>query len=274
MQTDNRIKVQQAGLRAEPTYKILNTMTQAVRVLRKQKFSVFAFFTATSLFQAVQASPVDLKVFKVVTASSPGTAFVLGPSDRGQCILLTAYHVIKNNSDTEPLEIFTPKGQKFLMNKSSFKYDETIDLAFATASSCSNSLGLPLARATTITVSTKVHIKGYPTDEEVTHSVRSMPFTATGRVTQYNNSETYDLNYDAPTKPGYSGGPVLNDDGRELMAVHGMSDTVGDSNDHNLREQLRVGGRGISAPLVYRFLKAYGIILPRSDKSACLVGVC
>jgi S1-C subfamily serine protease len=249
-------------------------MKAATKISRNLRFIVTAFLAAASAFQAVEASTVDQKIFKVVTASSPGTAFVIGPSDRGQCILITAYHVIKGNSNSEPLEILTPKGQMFSINKAAFKYNEKLDLAFAAASSCANSLGLPLARATSITVSTRVHIKGYPIDEEVSHSSRVAPFTVTGRITQYNDSETYDLNYDAPTKPGYSGGPVINNDGLELMAVHGLSDTVGDSWDHDLREQLRVGGRGVSAPLLYKFLKEYGIILPRSEKSVCLVGVC
>jgi S1-C subfamily serine protease len=252
---------------------IENMLVSVSKVIMGPRLIIPAL-AAASIFQGVEASPVDLKIFKVVTASSPGTAFVIGPSDRGQCILITAYHVIKDNSDSEPLEIFTPKGQRFIMNKSAFKYDHKLDLAFAAASSCANSLGLPLARATSITVSTKVHVKGYPNDEEAAHSTKIIPFTVTGRVTQYNDSVTYDLNYDAPTKPGYSGGPVINDDGSELMAVHGLSDTVGDSSDHELREQLRVGGRGVSAPLLYRFLKEHGINIPRSDKSTCLVGVC
>lgn len=242
--------------------------------LIKYLFFIPTCLGAASLFQAVKASPIDQRIFKVVTVGDPGTAFVLGPSDKGRCILVTAYHVIKGNSSSEPLQILSPKGDKFVLSKAAFKYDEKLDLAFAPAASCKNSLGLPLARATTITVSTKVRIKGYPIDEEAVHSVRVMPFTATGRVTQYNDSIPYDLNYDAPTKPGYSGGPVINNDGRELMAIHAYSDTVNDSNDYELREQLRVGGRGVSAPLIYKFLKGFGVNLPRSKKSVCLVGVC
>ena len=260
--------------RTEPADMISSAIKAAVKISRELPVIVPAFFAAASVFQAAEASTLDQRIFKVVTASSPGTAFVIGPSDRGQCILITAYHVIKGNSNSEPLEILTPKGQKFSINKTAFKYNEKLDLAFAAASSCANSLELPLARATSITVSTKVLIKGYPLDEEASHAARVAPFTVTGRVTQYNDSETYDLNYDAPTKPGYSGGPVINNDGLELMAVHGLSDTVGNSSDHDLREQLRVGGRGVSAPLLYKFLKEYGIILPRSEKSVCLVGVC
>jgi S1-C subfamily serine protease len=217
---------------------------------------------------------MDDRIIKVVTASDPGSAFVIGPSERGRCVLLTAYHVIKDNSPSEPLQFITPKGQRFSASKSAFKFDEALDLAFMPASSCTNSIGLPLARASTITVSTKVHIKGYPVDQEAAHTAKVVPFTVTGRITQYNDSVGYDLNYDAATQPGYSGGPVVNDDGAELMAIHGFSDTVGDTTDYELREKLRVGGRGVSAPLIYKFLKSHGIIMPRSDKAICLVGVC
>lgn len=246
-----------------------------MRCLRAGLALLGAIASASSLsIQGVSAASLDDKIIKVVTASDPGSAFVIGPSERGNCVLLTAYHVIKDNSPSEPLQFITPKGQRFSASKSAFKFDEVLDLAFMPASSCSNSIGVPLARASAITVSTKVHIKGYPVDQEAVHSSRVMPFTVTGRITQYNDSLGYDLNYDAATQPGYSGGPVLNDDGAELMAIHGFSDTVGDTNDYELREKLRVGGRGVSAPLIYRFLRSHGIIMPRSDKAICLVGVC
>ena len=221
-----------------------------------------------------RANLFDDKIIKVVTASDPGTAFVIGPSERGTCVLLTAYHVIKDNSPSEPLQFITPRGQKFSASKAAFSFDEALDIAFIPASSCADSIGLPLARASTITVSTKVHIKGYPVDQEAVHSKVVAPFTVSGRITQYNDSSRYDLSYDAPTQPGYSGGPVLNDDAAELMAIHGFSDTIGETTDYDLREKLRVGGRGVSAPLIYKFLKSHGIMMPRSEKAICLVGVC
>lgn len=225
-------------------------------------------------FGLAAAPQLDQRIFKVVTAGDPGTAFVLGPASNGRCVLLTAYHVIKENGNSEPLLFLSPQGKKFSVLKGAFKVSESLDLAFLPAATCESSLQLPMARASAITVSTKVHIKGYPVDQEAVHSVKVLPFTATGRITQYNDTTGYDLNYDAATKPGYSGGPVLNDDGQELLAVHGFTDSVGNSDDLEQREQLRVGGRGVSAPLVYRFLKDNGYTLPRSDKAACLVGIC
>jgi len=216
----------------------------------------------------------DENILTVITAADPGTAFVAGPAENGRCVLLTAYHVVKENADNEPLQFISPKGFKFTLFKSAFKYDESLDIAFAPAPTCRNSVRLPFARASAITVSTKVYIKGYPFDQDSGQTPRGGPLTVDGRITQYNDTHGYDLNYDAPTRPGYSGGPVINADASELMAVHGFSDTVGDTTDYEQREQLRVGGRGVSAPLVYRFLKEYGYQMPRSSKAVCLVGVC
>lgn len=216
----------------------------------------------------------DENILTVITAADPGTAFVAGPAENGRCVLLTAYHVVKENADNEPLQFISPKGFKFTLFKSVFKYDESLDIAFAPAPTCRNSVRLPFARASAITVSTKVYIKGYPFDQDSGQTPRGGPLTVDGRITQYNDTHGYDLNYDAPTRPGYSGGPVINADASELMAVHGFSDTVGDTTDYEQREQLRVGGRGVSAPLVYRFLKEYGYQMPRSSKAVCLVGVC
>ena len=111
--------------RTEPADMISSAIKAAVKISRDLQVIVPAYFAAASVLQAAEASTLDQRIFKVVTASSPGTAFVIGPSDRGQCILITAYHVIKGNSNSEPLEILTPKGQKFSINKTAFKYNET-----------------------------------------------------------------------------------------------------------------------------------------------------
>jgi S1-C subfamily serine protease len=221
-----------------------------------------------------QQDALDPLIYKINTAADPGSGFVLGPDSNGRCVLITAFHVIRNNAASEPLQIQTPGGQSFNLSRSAFIVDEQLDLAFTPAGSCANSLSLPLARASAITVSSRVRIKGYPFDSQAEAEGRVYPATVQGRITQYNDRQGYDLNYDASTRPGYSGGPVISDSGAELMAVHGFSDTVGDSDDLDARERLRVGGRGVSAPLLYRFLRRSGYLLPRSERSVCLVGVC
>lgn len=232
---------------------------------------VGALLPATPL----QASQMHAaRLFKVITAADPGTAFVIGPAENGRCVLLTAVHVIRVNASNEPLLFQSPSGSRLSLKTSAFMRDAELDLAFAPLASCKDSLALPLARATSIVVSKKVRVMGYPVDMEASLGSRVVPSSVRGRITQFNDANGYDLNYDAATKPGYSGGPVISDEGDALLALHGFSDTVGNVQDPSRREQLRVGGRGVSSALIYRFLKRYGYVLPRTQIQTCLVGVC
>jgi len=224
--------------------------------------------------QPVVSAELDKRIFLVETAAGSGSAFVIGPATDGRCVLVTSWHVIEDNAPQEPLVIKKPDGAQFQVSRSAFKADPVLDLAFMPASNCNNSIKLALLRANAITVSTRVFIKGYPISMEGQSQGPVRPSTAAGRVTLYSDITGYDLSYDAPTRPGYSGGPVLSENSSVLLGVHGMTDTVQDSQDYELREALRVGGRGVSAPLLYRFLRSHGYTMPRSQPAACLVGVC
>lgn len=245
-------------------FTLLSTLNLAVMVFAVPDYDA----------KAAPQQQLDQRILKINTAGDHGSGFVIGPDSNGRCVIVTAFHVIKGNTASEPLFVHTPLGQKFSLSRSAFTVDEALDLAFTPAATCSNSLSIPFARASAITVSTRVHIKGYPLDQEHGVGQRVAPATATGRISQYNDNHGYDLSYDAPTRPGYSGGPVIGESSGELIAVHGMSDTVGDSQDVDSRERLRVGGRGVSAPLLHRFLRRHGFTMPRSDRAVCLVGVC
>lgn len=221
---------------------------------------------------AVKAGLDDL-VFKALSAGSSGSAFIVGPAENGQCILLTAYHVIADNAPTEPIT-FVSTMKTILLYRKDFSYEESLDIAIAPAPNCESSLNVTFAKAGTITISSKVLVKGFPLSTMEGHEFSEKPQTALGRITSYTNERGYDLSYDAPTKPGLSGGPVVSEDEHELLAIHGRTDTTNESNEHETRERFRTGGRGISAPQIYRFAKEIGYILPRSSKSICLVGVC
>jgi hypothetical protein len=213
------------------------------------------------------------RVFRVTTAADNGSAFVLGPAENGTCVLLTALHVIRENAKNEPLLFESPIGRQLSIYSSSFLRDEILDLAFVPLASCKDSLGLPLARATSIVVTRTVEVLGYPVDLEPIHRGKVIPHSVRGRITQVSNRSGYDLYYDAPTKPGYSGGPVISDGNSEILALHGLSDTAGDVRDPSDRERLRLGGGGVSSAQIYLFLKSYGYIIPRKGVP-CLVGVC
>jgi hypothetical protein len=217
---------------------------------------------------------ISAKLFKVNTAADPGTAFVIGPAENGRCVLLTALHVIRVNASDEPLLFQSPSGSLLKLKNTVFTGDPDLDIAFVPVSSCNESIALPLARATSIEVSQKVVVMGYPADKEPVQGLKPIPSVVTGRITQYNDTSGYDLNYDAATKPGYSGGPVISDQGRALLAMHGFSDTVNNLQDPSQREKLRVGGRGVSSALIHIFLKRHGYLMSRTQVATCLVGIC
>ncbi|MEB3234112.1 MAG: hypothetical protein VKM98_01680, partial [Cyanobacteriota bacterium] len=123
---------------------------------------------------------IDRKILRVTTASDPGSAFVLGPADDGRCILMTAYHVIAVNAETEPIIFSSPLGYEFKLSKGQFKFNKELDLAFTPASSCKNSIRLPVARATAITVASKVMVKGYPFDGPAETAKKPYPSTVIG----------------------------------------------------------------------------------------------
>lgn len=229
---------------------------------------------ASLVAQAAPQDAIAARVFKVSTAADPGTAFVIGPAENGRCVLLTALHVIRVNASNEPLLFQSPSGSRLSLGPGAFTRSTDLDLAFAPVPSCKDSLALSLARATAIVVSTKVVVLGYPVELDDARGGKVLPSSVSGRITQFNDTMGYDLNYDAATKPGYSGGPVISAGGDVLLALHGFSDTVGNVQDPSQRERLRVGGRGMSSALIHRFLKSHGYVVPRAQASACLVGVC
>lgn len=112
--------------------------------------------------QAGQQAPAATaaRVFKVSTAADPGSAFVIGPAENGRCLLLTALHVIRINARNEPLLFQSPSGSRLNLRTTSFTVDEDLDLAFAPLTACKDSLGLPLARPTSIVPSQKVWVFG------------------------------------------------------------------------------------------------------------------
>ena len=229
----------------------------------------------------------------------PGTAFVLGPDKRRRCVLLTAKHTMFDHIEFESatFKIFFPGGEFKEINPAAFKFpqDPNLDLAFAPVSCDGKELKLPLAKSSSISITAPVRVFGYPASKHSNDDYSGRGDIREGIVTKYSASgndaknKGYNISYSAKTSTGFSGGPVLSNDLSELIAVHGYTFSVQpDPNKENSnqqidldllseeeqREYLRVGGSGISASKVYRFLRDYGYIMKRSKKAPCLVGVC
>ena len=231
---------------------------------------------------------------------APGTGFVLGPDKRRRCVLLTAKHTMFDHFlDRVPtFKIYLPDGNTKEINPNAFKFpvkDPKLDLALAPVSCNGMELSMPLAKSSAISITTPVKVFGYSSKKHSNDGYSGRGDILEGIVTKYSASGNdaknrgYNISYSAKTFPGFSGGPVLSSDLSELIAVHGYTFSVQpDPNNENInkiidfdlmsaddqREYLRVGGSGISASKVYRFLREHGYIMKRSKKAACLVGVC
>ena len=231
---------------------------------------------------------------------APGTGFVLGPDKRRRCVLITAKHTmfdhIEYNNPT--FKIFFSDGIETDISPKSFKFpikDPKLDLALAQVTCDGKQLSLPLAKTSSISITTPIKVFGYPSNKHKNDVYSGRGDIVEGIVTKYSASgndaknKGYNISYSAKTYTGFSGGPVLSSDLSELIAVHGYTFAVQtDPNKENIGEQVdldsmtadqqreynRVGGSGISASKLYRFLREHGYIMKRSKRPPCLIGVC
>ena len=228
----------------------------------------------------------------------PGTGFVIGPDKRRRCVLLTAKHTMFNWVEyDENFGIYFANGEKRSVNPKIFFFprDPQLDLAAAPVPCDGKEISVPLAKSSAISITTPVKVFGYPSYNHSNDMYSGPGDIIEGIVTKYSASgndaknKGYNISYSAKTFTGFSGGPVLSSDLSELIAVHGYTFSVQPNlnkdnrnqqidldllSEDEQREFLRVGGSGISASKVYRFLREHGYIMKRSKKAACLIGVC
>ena len=244
-------------------------------------------------------SDVISKIVKIQgPEGKPGTGFVLGPDKRRRCLLLTAKHTMFNWVEYEEnFKIYFSNGDFRSVNPKIFIFpsDPKLDLAAARVPCNGMEISVPLAKSSAISITTPVKVFGYPSYNHSNESYSGRGDMIEGIVTKYSASgndaknKGYNISYSAKTFTGFSGGPVFSSDLSELIAVHGYTFSVqpdpnNEKTDRQIdldllsedeqREYLRVGGSGISASKVYRFLRDHGYIMKRSKKAACLVGVC
>lgn len=244
-------------------------------------------------------SDIISKVVKIQgPLGKPGTGFVLGPDKRNRCLLITAKHTMFDWIEyDEDFNIYFADGQVIKVKPNSFFFpsDPNLDLAASKVTCDGKEINVPLAKSSAISITTPVKVFGYPSYNHSNDNYSGRGDTIEGIVTKYSASgndaknKGYNISYSAKTFTGFSGGPVLSSDLSELIAVHGYTFSVQpDPNNLKInqqidldllsedeqREYLRVGGSGISASKVYRFLREHGYIMKRSKKAACLVGVC
>lgn len=158
---------------------------------------------------------------RVMTQGSPGSG-VLIRKEGNRYYFLTSKHVIEDTNSGEESYAVTSDGQQHPVDTKSIQYGRTADLALAFFESSNDYAVGTLSDATTVGELDDIYVAGYPLAGNATTESN---FTITAGVVtsigQYKDG--YGIEYDARTRVGMSGGPVLNAKG-ELVGIHGRAE--------------------------------------------------
>jgi tetratricopeptide (TPR) repeat protein len=139
--------------------------------------------------------------------------------------VLTANHVVQNNM---PYNIFTSTGKSYSVTKVVHvqRSSSEPDLAIATFKSAESYPIAAIGSSDLMGIGAAIYVCGYPAPG-LGDTERSFEFTD-GIVTSrpQTRPQGYTLRYNALTRGGMSGGPVLDDMGR-LVGIHGQGDNAG-----------------------------------------------
>jgi Trypsin-like peptidase domain/TPR repeat len=202
-------------------------------------FSTAAFFGTTLIIvqPAVQAkSAIEVgRIAKAITleinrvGSNNGGSGILLQRQGDLYTVLTARHVVDGSSS---FNLKTSDGKVHKVISNSIRSDDgSLDLAILKFRSNNPYALAKIGTSNSLENGSILFVAGFP---KATYAVGSGDLNFTkgemiGNATK-GNKGGYSLMYSNITRPGMSGGPVLNEDG-ELVAIHGLGDREGDSGE-------------------------------------------
>jgi len=192
----------------------------------------FATAATAVIFDDVDAVAQDAsavaRVAKQVTvlvagASSPGSG-VLIKKVGNRYSVLTAWHVIKDTSASEVIEIKTPDGEWHESVSGSVRQIGKIDLAVLTFESSNSYEIVATGDIDDIASGNQIFVSGFPLPSSSV-PVSLFRFLKGDVIANATVAipDGYQLLYSNPTLPGMSGGSVLNSQG-QLVGIHGRSE--------------------------------------------------
>ena len=197
--------------------------------------------------QAQSAEAVD-RVAKAITVriegATQGSGFLIA-RDGNTYTVLTAWHVLKSHKKGEELGIYTADGQVHSHIPDSIRRIGSFDLAKVTfSSSIAYQIGNPELH-TRVSREDVLVASGYPLDSggEIAANTGELIAYASMGIDQ-----GYQLLYTNSTRPGMSGGPLVNQQGR-VIGVHGR----GEKSILNSRGEIEVVKTGINQGVPIRF---------------------
>jgi len=148
----------------------------------------------------------------VIKGVTPGTGVIIAKR-QNTYFVLTARHVIETEDE---YTIDAPDGRSYPLNYKKVQKNKTLDLAVFEFTSNAAYNVANLGDSDRLSLGSMISVYGFPNGEQRFSS---------GTISEVidNGDSGYNLIYQAPTKPGMSGGPVLNSLG-QLVGIHGQGE--------------------------------------------------
>ena len=197
--------------------------------------------------RAVAKSPTEIaEIAEAVTVKVennlgvPGGSGVIVAQEDNTYTVLTANHVVKNVNIG--YLVHTPDNQQHQVIKVTLLNQDELDLAYITFTSNKPYSVATIGNSEYAVPGASIFVSGYPLTAEENQQ-RHWEFT-TGTVTSIRDTATegYSMRYQALTRRGMSGGPVLDTSGR-LVGIHGQGDVIGSvkNESSSIPEPLKTG---------------------------------
>lgn len=173
-----------------------------------------------------QISGIAKQVTVLIDGQNPGSGVIIGRNGSTYTVL-TAFHVV---ATPDEYDIVTPTDQRYTLDYKTVKQLPGVDLALLTFKSNKAYKVANLGNSTQIQEGRPIYVAGFP---QPTQAINLSIYRFTeGRLTANSSkplADGYALVYNNSTRPGMSGGPVLDDKGA-LVGIHGRSDAQQEGN--------------------------------------------
>ncbi|UJB70880.1 tetratricopeptide repeat protein [Acaryochloris sp. 'Moss Beach'] len=167
-----------------------------------------------------QISGIAKQVTVLIDGQNPGSGVIIN-RDGDTYTVLTAFHVV---GTPDEYDVVTPTDQRYKLDYQTVKRLPGIDLAVLKFKSDKTYKVADLGNSTQIQEGKPIFVAGFP---QPTQAINLSIYRFTeGRLTANSSkplADGYALVYNNSTRPGMSGGPVLDDQGA-LVGIHGRSD--------------------------------------------------
>ncbi len=230
--------------------------------------STAAIVLSASKAQAKDASEIA-RIAKAITVRIEGAtqgSGVLVKKEGNRYTVLTAWHVVQDNLPGEEVGIITSDGKEHLWESTSLQRLGEVDMAVLTFTSNKNYQVANIGDVKKVKYQDQVYVAGFPLFDFINLKFESGEVVANAEVSI---DQGYQLLYSNKTKPGMSGGVILNENA-ELVAIHGRGEI--DRQKKNVQELITKTGINQGVPITFYKLFLNGLPVVVSKENATTAG--